>query len=240
MPSVRYEKENALGRVTLARASEANRLTFEMMEELTQALFQAGEECDVVLLGGEGADFCAGRESVRGGAQLPPVNAIRERFRGIVRMNDALEFSPAVTVAALRGRAYGPGAGLISRADLVLASDTARIAFPEIKEGFPPTVVISHLARKLDRRHGFEMVITGREIDAEEGRRIGMVNHVVPDADLDSEAERLCAELCALGGDSLGPTKSFYRFAETARPEANADHAVNLIANAIHAKGNVG
>ena len=240
MPSVRYEKENALGRVTLARASEANRLTFEMMEELTEALLRAGEECDVVLLVGEGADFCAGRESVRGGAQPPPVNVIRERFRQIVRMNDALEFSPAVTVAVLRGRAYGPGAGLISRADLVLASDTARIAFPEIREGFPPTVVISHLARKLDRRHGFEMVITGREIDAEEGRRIGMVNHVVADSDLDEQAERLCADLCALGGDSLRPTKSFYRFAETARPEANADHAVNLIANAIHAKGNVG
>ena len=240
MASVRYEKENALGRVTLARGSHANRLTFEMMGELTEALLQAGEECDVVLLSGEGEDFCAGRESVRGGAQLPPVNVIRERFRAIVRMNDALEFSPAVTVAALRGRAYGPGAGLISRADIVLASGTARIAFPEIREGFPPTVVISHLARKLSRRHGFEMVITGREIDAEEGRRIGMVNHVVADLSLDAEAERLCADLAALGGDSLRPTKSFYRFAETAGPEANADHAVNLIANAIHAKGNVG
>ena len=182
MEFVRYEKENALGRVTLARGSHANRLTFEMMGELTEALLQAGEECDVVLLSGEGEDFCAGRESVRGGAQLPPVNVIKERFRAIVRMNDALEFSPAVTVAALRGRAYGPGAGLISRADIVLASGTARIAFPEIREGFPPTVVISHLARKLDRRHGFEMVITGREIDAEEGRRVGMVNHVVADS----------------------------------------------------------
>ena len=221
MASVRYEKENALGRVTLARASAANRLTFEMMGELTEALLQAGEECDVILLSGEGEDFCAGRESVRGGVGLPPVNVIRERFRGIVKMNDALEFSPAVTVA-------------------VLASDTARIAFPEIREGFPPTVVISHLARKLDRRQGFEMVITGREIDAGEGRRIGMVNHVVADSNLDEQVEHLCVELCALGGDSLRPTKSFYRFAETARPEANADHAVNLIANAIHAKGNVG
>ena len=240
MEFVRYEKENALGRVTLARGSHANRLTFEMMGELTEALLRAGEECDVVLLSGEGEDFCAGRESVRGGAQQPPVNVIRERFRAIVKMNDALEFSPAVTVAALRGRAYGPGAGLISRADIVLASGTARIAFPEIREGFPPTVVISHLARKLSRRHGFEMVITGREIDAEEGRRVGMVNHVVADSELDTEAERLCADLVGLGGDSLKPTKSFYRFAETARPEANADHAVNLIANAIHAKGNVG
>ena len=240
MEFVRYEKENALGRVTLARGSHANRLTFEMMGELTEALLRAGEECDVVLLSGEGEDFCAGRESVRGGAQPPPVNVIRERFRAIVKMNDALEFSPAVTVAALRGRAYGPGAGLISRADIVLASGTARIAFPEIREGFPPTVVISHLARKLSRRHGFEMVITGREIDAEEGRRVGMVNHVVADSELDTEAERLCADLVGLGGDSLKPTKSFYRFAETARPEANADHAVNLIANAIHAKGNVG
>ena len=67
-----------------------------------------------------------------------------------------------------------------------------------------------------------------------------MVNHVVADSELDTEAERLCADLVGLGGDSLKPTKSFYRFAETARPEANADHAVNLIANAIHAKGNVG
>ncbi len=55
--SVRYEKENAMGRVTLARASQANRLTFEMMGELTEALLQAGEECDVVLLSGEGAVF---------------------------------------------------------------------------------------------------------------------------------------------------------------------------------------
>ena len=45
-----------------------------------------------------------------------------------------------------------------------------------------------------------------------------MVNHVVADASLDAEAERLCAELSALGGDCLRPTKSFYRFAETARP----------------------
>ncbi len=240
MTCVRYEKTNGVGRVTLARAEEANRLTFDMMAELAEALLRAGAECDVVLLTGEGADFCAGRESVRGGSGLPPVDVIRERFRGIVRMNDALEFSPAVTVAALRGRAFGPGAGLISRADLVLASETARVAFPEIREGFPPTVVVSHLARKLERRHGFEMVVTGREVDAHEAQRIGMVNRVVADAALDAEAERLCADLAGLGGESLRATKAFYRFAETARPEASADHAVNLIANAIHAKGNVG
>ena len=85
------------------------------------------------------------------------------------------------------------------------------------------------------------MVITGREIDAEEGRRIGMVNHVVADCGIGCASRapvrrtvlHWAATLCK-------PTKSFYRFAETARPEANADHAVNLIANAIHSKGNVG
>ncbi|MDA0999847.1 MAG: enoyl-CoA hydratase/isomerase family protein [bacterium] len=239
MGYIRYEKKGSLGRITLGRAEASNRLTFEMMDELTALLKEAGEGCAVVFLAAEGADFCAGRESVRGG-ETPPLDVIRGRFRKIVEMNDALEFSPAVTVAALRGRAFGPGAGLISRTDIVLASSTARLAFPEIREGFPPTVVISHLARKLDRRAGFEMVATGREIDAEEGLRIGMVNRVLPDADLDAAAERLCRELLEAGEESLRTTKAFYRFAETARPEASADHAVNVIAAAIHSKGNVG
>ena len=63
MEFVRYEKENALGRVTLARGSHANRLTFEMMGELTEALLQTGEECDVVLLSGEGEIFAQGERA---------------------------------------------------------------------------------------------------------------------------------------------------------------------------------
>ena len=92
MEFVRYEKENALGRVTLARGSHANRLTFGMMGELTEALLRAGEECDVVLLSGEGEDFC-GRERERARRRA---TAAGERDKGTVSCDRENERRPGI------------------------------------------------------------------------------------------------------------------------------------------------
>jgi methylglutaconyl-CoA hydratase len=93
-------------------------------------------------------------------------------------------------VAAVRGRALAGGCGLATACDIVLAAQSARFGYPEVKIGFVPAMVMAILRRNVSEKRAFELITRGAEISAEEAERIGLVNHVFDDATFETEVEK--------------------------------------------------
>jgi enoyl-CoA hydratase len=109
---------------------------------------------------------------------------------------DLIENLGKPVVAAINGFALGGGCELAMACTLRLAASTARLGQPEVNLGIPPGFAgTQRLSRLVGRGAALELLLTGRQITAEEAYRIGLVNRVVPPADLMAEARTLAAEL---------------------------------------------
>jgi enoyl-CoA hydratase/carnithine racemase len=91
-------------------------------------------------------------------------------------------------VAAVHGRVVGMGASLMLGCDMVVAADDLRITWPEARHGIWPTLVAPQLLRHLGPKDAFELLATGRAVEAAEARALRLVNRVVPRASLLDEA----------------------------------------------------
>ncbi len=225
------EEREAVTTLTLNRPEKGNAVDGEMMGELVKALGQIGSDgkAQILLLRGAGDHFCSGREP--GTTSPKTAREWSEVLSQIVDVKQALASFPGISIALVQGKAFGFGFGLAVRSDITLATEEARLAFPEIKAGFPPTVVLSYLSRWTARKKAFELVITGEEISAREAESLGLVNHVVPGRDLTSEGERWTAKLLEQNGEALKACKAFFRDTAHLHPDDAARLGITLLAN---------
>lgn len=105
------------------------------------------------------------------------------------------------------------------------------MAFPEVKAGLPPTIVMSYLGRLIPRKKAFELVITGREMNPQEAERLGLVNRVVPADQLVAEGERWVSLLLKQNAETLKTCKDFFRDTADLSSEDAVQYGVTLLAN---------
>jgi methylglutaconyl-CoA hydratase len=226
---VRVERREALATVTLDRP-ERNMFTGEVFDELAEKLeaLARDEQLAVLLLRGAGPDFSHGREA----SHPAPANALlyRTELARIIRANAALQSFPGISIAVVQGRALGAACSLASRCDLTFAADTAKLGFPEIKGGIPPAIVIAYIGNLLPRKAAVDLIVTGREIDAEEAKSIGLVSHVAPADRLDQEAQRYADDLLAKDHFALRTCKSFFKQLPDLHGETGSQYAITLLA----------
>jgi methylglutaconyl-CoA hydratase len=195
---IRVEISRGIGRITLARPEKKNALDQLAAEELTAALEQldADPSVHVVLLDADGEDFCAGadltalEDTLNAGAEAHQRDA-----ESLGRVFTTMREMSRPVVAAVRGRALAGGAGLATACDIVLAEETARFAYPEVRLGFVPAMVMTMLRRVAGERRAFELVATGRQIDAREALDIGLVSRVLPAADFARQVNDIVARI---------------------------------------------
>jgi methylglutaconyl-CoA hydratase len=164
-----------------------------------------------VLLGADGADFCAGADlaalhallDASASEQLEDAEALGDVFRVMREM-------PQVVIAAVRGRALAGGAGLATGCDIVIAEEGARFGYPEVRVGFVPAMVMALLRRQIGEKRAFELVATGRQVPASEALELGLVSRVVRAEDFASAVEQLVSELCAMPAHALRSTKRLF------------------------------
>jgi cyclohexa-1,5-dienecarbonyl-CoA hydratase len=197
--SIRYESDDRIARITLARPP-LNVMTIEMMEEIGAALALVEEQPSLkaLLVAAEGKAFSAGVAIEDHGADL--VKPMLETFHTIFRRLRALD---CVTVAAVQGAALGGGAELATFCDIVLASETATVGQPEIKVGVVPTVAVLHYPRRVGATRALRLLVTGEVLPAADAERIGLVDRVVPAATLAEAVEAELARLRALSAPVL-------------------------------------
>jgi methylglutaconyl-CoA hydratase len=202
-------------------AGEGNLFSREMMDSLVDAVTDAGRTDDVrfVRLRASGDTFCLGR--AKGGATP---DELRGMARRIASVNETLRTSSLTVVAEVNGPAAGFGVGMIGASDIAVASSAATFAFPEIKSGFAPAVVISWARFQLPSRLLYDMVSLGEPVNAETALRGGLVTEIVePDRLAERVDERLAA-LEAVDAFALREMKRFLVFTRAMDP-ATATHA---------------
>jgi methylglutaconyl-CoA hydratase len=200
------------GVLTLAlnRPDKRNALSMELIGRLAAELDAADLDAEVrvVVLRGEGRDFCAG-------ADLAELLASAGRDAG-ANEADALRLGelfvkiralPKPIVARVHGNALAGGCGLATACDLVLAAETARFGYPEIQRGLVPAMVMVMLRRLTGERVAFDLVATGRMLSAREAADVGLISRVVPDAELDSALDSIVRQLAEGSATALGLTK---------------------------------
>ena len=207
---IKFAAEGAVLRITLDRPEKRNAIDERMIAELRAALKKASGEpgIRVVLLAGEGPDFCAGMDlAMMAEAVNDSALEFLESARRLADLYRALRAHSHPVIAAVKGRALGGGCGLAMACDAVLASESAMFGFPEVKIGFVPAIVMSLLRRSVGEKRAFDLLASAEPVHAREACDMGMITRVYPDTDFDTSAAAYAAALAAKSASALGLTK---------------------------------
>jgi enoyl-CoA hydratase len=171
--------------ITVNRPDKLNALNDRVIEELGDAIDAARTDSDVggVILTGAGRAFVAGADIAQlEGHGAIPAKALAQRGQDVFRR---FETSPKPTIAAINGFALGGGCELAMACHIRIASETAKFGQPEVKLGLLPGYGgTQRLPRLVGKGRALQLLLTGEMVDAQEAFRIGLVNRVVPAAEL--------------------------------------------------------
>lgn len=181
-PRVRVQVRDGVGQVSLARPEKKNALDRRTAVELYGALkrFDADNAVRVILVTGDGDDFCAGADLEALERMIPEgEEAHRKDAESLGKVFLALRALMKPTVCVVRGRALAGGAGLANACDVVLAHEAAQFGYPEVRVGFVPAMVMTMLRRSVGEKRAADLVLTGRLVGAREALDMGLVSRVL-------------------------------------------------------------
>lgn len=205
-PLVLREVRSGVQRLVLNRAEKRNALDAALVTALTEALAEA--EADpavrVVAVEGAGKDFCSGADlaSLQELGEAPVLENLADADR-LAQLFLAIRGMGKPVVAVVRGRALAGGCGLATACDLVLAEESALFGYPEVKIGFVPAIVAAILSRNVSEKRAFELIARGDSVSAREAERIGLINRVVADGELEAESASYLSGLASRPRDAL-------------------------------------
>lgn len=207
-----------VARLTLKRPQSRNALNMELKRALATALREVGADRSIrcLVVTGAGQAFSAGGD-------IKELNATRSALTSRDRMRWLLSevFVPLArlevpTIAAVNGAAFGAGLSLALACDIVLASDAAKFSLRFTRMGLLPDCgALWFLPRRVGLGQAKELLFTARVFGPEEARQLGIVQRVVPAAELEAAASELGAELAAGPRDALRMTKRLIEQAAT-------------------------
>ena len=206
-----YSVNDAVARIVLNRPEKRNALNDALIAEIKRCLVEASqdESVRVVVISGAGKDFCSGADlSALQKIAQASVSDNAEDARSLLDLFVQIRQLHVPVVAAVRGRALAGGCGLATACDLVLASETARFGYPEVKIGFVPAMVLAILRRNVSEKRAFELISRGEEISAEYARQIGLVNQVFSDDAFDDEVNAYLRKFTEVSSTAVALTKS--------------------------------
>ena len=196
-----FELRDGLALITINRPDRLNALNDEVVEELADAAERVATEPAIkgaILTGAGPKAFVAGAD-IGDLAQQGPFDGKARALRGQAMLR-RFETCGKPVVAAINGYALGGGCELALACHLRLASETAKFGQPEVKLGIAPGYGgTQRLPRLVGKGNALHLILTGETIDAREAYRIGLVNRVVPAAELLAEAEKTLRGILGMG-----------------------------------------
>lgn len=201
--------------LVLNRPAQRNALTDATVHALHEALdtLDARDDCRVLVLTGEGQGFCAGFDlglaDDAPGSEHGETQAWMKRQEAYARLVTRLRALRQPVIAAVNGAATGAGFGLALACDVRLASSSSSFSAAFIRVGMSSCDIgVSYLLpRCVGASNAFEIMLTGREVPAQEAVRIGIASRMVPDADLMAQARVLGRQIAAHESFAVWMTK---------------------------------
>ena len=221
-------------RVTLNRPEKRNALSLELMEELTGALRELGGRPDVraIVVDGSGPAFSAGHDLAE---MVGRDESFYERlFDACTVLMETIHTVPQPVIARVHGVATAAGCQLVAACDLAVASEQARFGTPGVKIGLFCSTPMVPLTRAIGRKRALEMLLSGELVDASTALDWGLVNRVVPAAQLDDAVDELVGRIARSSPLVVGLGKeAFYRQVELDEKGAYDLTKAVMVANAV-------
>lgn len=226
--TIKVEKENYIGIITLNRPERKNVITEEVRLELLRSFgeFEADQEVKAVIFTG-GPDIFAAGANIKAMVEATAVEMfLRKR---LPELCSKIERIPKPVIAAIGGYCIGGGCELVLSCDMRIAASNAKIGQPEINIGIIPGAGGNvRLVRAVGKAKAKELVFTGELISAEEALRMGLVNKVVPASSLLDEAKKLAQKCIRHSPVSLAMAKMAIDVG--AEVDLNSAHALEALA----------
>jgi len=209
--SVLLTFDGSVAFITLNRPEKRNALNDAVVSGVKNALLESSaiEAVRVVVITGAGQDFCSGADLE---ALLKIADAsVSENVddaRSLMELFELIRHVPVPVVAAVKGRALAGGCGLASACDLIVAANSARFGYPEVKIGFVPAMVLSILKRNVSEKRAFELLTRGGEISADEAKEIGLVNQIFDMESFDNDLKVYLSAFDKLSKSAVALTKT--------------------------------
>jgi methylglutaconyl-CoA hydratase len=223
--------EHPIVKITMNRPEKRNALSPEMMDEISTALDSVLNDEDVrviILTGGEGI-FCAGAD-LEYMQKLSGFGA-EENLADSRKLRDLLwkiYTYPKIVIAQVHGAALGGGVGLATVCDMVFASDDSEFGYTEVALGFIPALVSVFLTRKIGEQHARELLLSARKFSAEEAYSLGMINSVVPCAQLEGTVKGYAMTVARNSPSSIAMTKQLLASTAGMSMESALEYAASL------------
>ena len=229
-----YERLGHTAEITMHR-EPVNAINQQLTEEVNDAYRRAGDDDEVrsVILTSEfDRAFSAGMdlEMMAGGSGLDLRRFLETLY---FDMHDLQYRLGKPTIAALTGPARAAGVTLAVSCDVLVASETASIGYPEIDVGVIPAMHFVHLPRQIGRHKAFELLFSGEPIDATEAERMGVFNRVVPEGDVLEEARELAATFNEKSPVVMELARDSFMRAQDFEYRRNIENVVETICNIV-------
>lgn len=187
-------------RLTINRPDQRNAFNRAVVEGIAAGIHEAmgsGQHRAIVLTAAGEKAFCAGGDlgASADGAPFTVDPANPRNF--LIDLFKLMETCELPIIARVNGHALAGGLGLMAACDLAVAADHALFGVPEAKIGIFPMMIMPTLLRTVPLKRLLEMCMTAEPVSAQEARDLGLVNHVVPMAELDARTDALVAKICA-------------------------------------------
>jgi enoyl-CoA hydratase/carnithine racemase len=209
---IRYEAADRIATITLDRPEAANAQNRPLLDELDAAWTRAADDPDVavIVLRAEGKHFSSGHDlKSTDGEDISKVTLqtlYEHEARRYLGYSMHWRNVPKPSIAAVQGRCIAGGLLLCWPCDLIVAADDAQFSDPVVMMGIGGVEYHGH-TWELGPRKAKEILFTGRSVTAEEARQLGMVNQVVPRAELDERTRALATEIAAMPAFGLRQAK---------------------------------
>jgi methylglutaconyl-CoA hydratase len=209
-----YSHDKRIATVTLNRPEVHNALNTRLLKDLVTVFDELSENSHLsaVVLTGSGKSFCAGADiAMMQNAARYTLKENQQEAQQLAGAFEQINNFPAPIVARVNGAALGGGLGLLAVCDIVIAVDSARIAFSEVKLGIAPAMISPYVVHKIGASWARRLFVTGERFTPALAREIGLIHTVVPPQDLDAAVESMVQELLTGGPYALRACKMLAR-----------------------------
>ncbi|NOZ84243.1 MAG: enoyl-CoA hydratase/isomerase family protein [Epsilonproteobacteria bacterium] len=204
MDKILYKKELSVAKIII-NDPPYNVINIAMMENIADAVRKAGsdEEISIIVISAAGdKSFCSGVDVADHTKENTP-----RMLKAFSDIFVELSKTDKLTVAAARGFAFGGGCELLLGTDLVVADDTLKVGQPEIKLGVFPPVAMILMPEIIGQRNAKELIFSGKTIDAETAKQMGLVNEIFAKEEFDKSLKKYISRFAGLSRSVLRLTK---------------------------------
>jgi enoyl-CoA hydratase/carnithine racemase len=234
-------REGTLGIITLNRPDRRNPLSLAVMLEMIGALEEFGADSSIraVILASTGKAFSAGHDLSEMVGRS--VSEYRRIFDVCTELMTRIQSIPQPVIAQVQGVATAAGCQLVASCDLAVASEQSTFGTPGVRIGLFCSTPMVALSRAVGRKRAMEMLLTGKVVDAQTAAEWGLVNRVVPAAELESETRGLACQIAEASSFTVGLGKqAYYAQIDLDQPKAYAYTKEVMAMNALAADAQEG